>query len=675
MSNSLLEIPLVFYTPSMVYGPLRIILLVTFVFFLNRLVSSKSSNQLGLDYFIPRYLAFVCSIVMLGFLLIQINAYDTFTVLVVLLLFMLFKLLNLKRKKALKPQLRKIRSRTVLYAVKSLEQQRDLISVLNFKKKGLQKDAEHQVLSTKQYYWQLALVIFIGVATYASRYYFFNFDTFALSDLWYQDFSKIKSLYGQHWLANGGILMGEYALIQTYAALTDISDVIALQTFGLLENAVLSIVIFWMVSKITKARYIPGLIAALVFIFFYAFLPLNINLMTQHKSTFLALSLALPAFVYLIRPSLLRISKRSYFYWMLLFFLGIAFIDLFVSLVILPLMILSALIWAEKENRSYSIKALLAFGIATVTFLIVYGGFALYKGASIYAFLRTSLYSFTNYTYVPQLILPLDTLLLWYQIGLSILLGISILLYFRSKETLKYQLPVLTFSLVIFLLPSFAFDLIDPDLLLQVISVLIPICTGIAIYMVFFIIQLVVKLKQTPIYVRIGMAIAFLYLTYISLDQNALLNYPKRNLTNEYIIEAYDAMHDDLLPYSYSVVNSNMATAMSIDSHFFITYDNFIKQYPKADSIYVANRKDLSYFRENPNAMLSKSTFVFVYAEKAKLNKNEVLEYQEQQQALEVVENLKLKGRKVEVFFKRPLITVYELVNEPEATKINDLLF
>lgn len=667
---------MVFYTPSMVYGPLRIILLVVFVFLLNRLVSLKSSNQTGVDYFIPRFVAFASFIILLAFILTQLNAYDSFTILTVLFLFIVFKFLNLNLKKPLGKQFRKIRTRMILYTVRNLEQHKDLISAINFKKGLSDTDTDQQQLNKKDYYWQLGLVISIGVLTYASRYYFFQFDTYALSDIWYQDFSKIKDLHEQKWLLNEGVLMGEYVLIQLYATLTDISDIIALQTFGLLENAVLGVVVFWTVSKMTNTKYVPGLFAAFVFMVFYAFLPLNINLMTQHKPTFLALSLALPAFVFICKPTTLRIKLNAYTTWMLLFFLGIAFIDVFTSLFIVPIFLISALVTMQSAKINYYWRALLAYGAAVGLFLAVYGLASYANGSDLWSFLQLNLFSFTAYTYVPQLLLPIEELVYYYQATAIICFLISLLLQLKFFKELKTVTSLFIACSIVFTIPTLQIDIVDIDLLYQTISVFIPLFFGSVLYLVYFGISKIIRPIKTPVVVRLLVAIIPITLAYAFFQQTALQNIPERNLTNEYVMEAYDALDSELLPFSFTVINTEMTSEVSKDNHYFNTYSYFNTNYEQADSIYVANRKNVSYLKENPDATLAKSTFVFVYHIDARVNKTERrLIREEQLRAQEVLDALQAKGRTVRTFFQKPLLTVYEIVNEPKATKINDLLF
>ena len=64
---------------------------------------------------------------------------------------------------------------------------------------------------------------------------------------------------------------------------------------------------------------------------------------------------------------------------------------------------------------------------------------------------------------------------------------------------------------------------------------------------------------------------------------------------------------------------------------------------------------------------------MFVYEESS--NSKYFTEPQVQQQTLKTLEVLKQRGRKISLFFNQPEVKVYEIENEPHASKINDLIF
>lgn len=667
---------LVFYTPSVVYGPLRIILCVLFIATLNSLVSLKTSSQTGLQYFIPRYIAFIGTLAILGFILVQINAYDSFVFICIVTLFYIFKLMNLNFKRPLKPQFQKIRRRFILYTIRNFEQDKKLINSINFKKPLQKEDAFSSKVTGNLYFWQVGIAIGIGMLTYLSRYSFFNFDTYALSDLWYENFGKIKNLTNQQWLIDESSLLGEYVVIQMYAAITGISDVIALQTFGLLENAILGVVIFWTVSKMTSIyQFVHGVLAAFGFIVLYSFLPLNINLMTQHKPIFLALSLALPAMVFLCLPRVLRVKLKSYFQWMLMVFIGISLIDLFVMVIVMPLIFLSTLITISAATKKYYARAFLAYLIALVVFIAIYTIGASLNSTSLLQFVQENLYAFNTYTYAPQLIMPIEELMAIYRIAAMILVLSSLALCFKNYTKYKYLCVIFLLFFSVVYIPLLDIVFIDVDLLYQVISVVLPLAFGAAFYLLFTFVKMIFPAFRVPIAGGLIMAFVGIVDAYFVFQQSALQGIPDRNLTNEHIMEAYDYLDAELLPYSYTVVNTAFTSEMSKGSHYFMAYENFNRTYLAADSIYNANKKNIEFLQLNPNATLSKSIFLFIYYDQPEVTTGNKLDPEQQHQALSLVNTLRAKGRNVEIYIQKPTLMVYEIINEPKATKINDLLF
>lgn len=272
-----------FYTTDLFLGPIRMLVFLVFIYFLNRLVTLKLSNQVGLDYFIPRYAMLTSVLVLSIFLLTQIKAYDFMTVLIFFTMIIVLSFINIKRKKSLGLQLKKIKTRLIIYVVKTLEYKRSFVSLKNFTKNKDVKKTDQELLTKKDRNWQIILGILLGFMGFFSRFFFFKFDTYTLSDPWYKSLENIKDISNQNWFFHKGTMMGDYAIMNFYGALTDISDLIILETFGLLESALLTVIIFWVIYKITHSKFIPGLIAALSFLFLFAFLPLNFNLLVQHK--------------------------------------------------------------------------------------------------------------------------------------------------------------------------------------------------------------------------------------------------------------------------------------------------------------------------------------------------------------------------------------------------------
>jgi len=183
------------YLESVFIGALRIIGFCLIIFVVKTIVSAKKQSQFGFDYLIPRLVTFLSVIIITGFLLTQLNAYDSFVLLTIIWVFMLLIFLNLNKKSPLKTQLKIIKTRSLIYIVKTIESRQPLINFKKIKKKraALQNFKNpKQKPSTTHIYWQIGIGYFMGILGFFSRLYFYRFDRYALSDIWYKDLSRMK---------------------------------------------------------------------------------------------------------------------------------------------------------------------------------------------------------------------------------------------------------------------------------------------------------------------------------------------------------------------------------------------------------------------------------------------------------------------------------------------------
>ena len=655
-------------------GPLRFAIFLVFVYLLNRLVTLKLSNQVGLDYFIPRYTMLISVLVIASFFLTQINAYDLMTILVLLVFFIVLSFINLKRDKSFRLQFKKIRSRLIIYTIRNFENRKKIISKENFRKNKDRQKTDQEFISRKERRWQIGIGLGLAMVAFASRYFFFEYDTFSLSDPWYNSLENIKDISSQNWFFHKGTMMGDYAIMNFYGALTDISDLIIIESFGLLESSLLTVVIFWVLFKITYTKFIPGLIAALSFLFLYAFLPLNLNLLVQHKPSFLALTMVLPTVIFILNPTFLRKKKSSYFIWISIIFTACFFIDLFVTIIVLlPLLFLSV-VFSFKCNKHYLLRTFAAFDLSLLFILVTHYLASLVKEVSLFDFYASNLFSLNIYSYSPQLITSLDQLIFYYQILAGITLLFALILFIKDRKKWLQIMVFLIYINMLLVLNSFEDSFLDVDLLNQLYAVFIPILFGISFFVLFRFISLVIPNFKMKLPYKITITVSVVIVIIFYLSKNPLSKVPfHQDKIKEQIIQAYDQLDSNLLPYSYAVSNTYQNVAISRNSHYFIDYSYFNSDYLVQDSLYHDHRSNTLFLQEHPELILPKSTFVFVYEESS--NSKYFTEPQVQQQTLKTLEVLKQRGRKISLFFNQPEVKVYEIENEPHASKINDLIF
>ncbi|MFN4199152.1 MAG: hypothetical protein ACK4FS_09020, partial [Flavobacterium sp.] len=70
---------------------------------------------------------------------------------------------------------------------------------------------------------------------------------------------------------------------------------------------------------------------------------------------------------------------------------------------------------------------------------------------------------------------------------------------------------------------------------------------------------------------------------------------------------AYQEIYTHFFPYSYAVVNDQIAQTISTNKHFFQNYSDFLITYLESDSIYHANRKDPKFPINHPDKVIPKS--------------------------------------------------------------------
>lgn len=661
----------IFFTPSMILGPIRVLILILFLFALKRTISLRTSNQVGLDYIVSRYIIIISFIIILSFILTLINAFDTLSVLTISFLISIFIFLNLNLKKPLRLQLKKIRKRIIIYSVKRFESKKNLVDLKNLRKPKDYSKAHQTRLSKKQLLWQLGIAITLAVLTFFTRYYFILYDNYMLSDLWFKEFKILKLFNIQEGFYNQ--LSGEEVLINLYSKISGVTEAIALQSFGLLEASILSVVIFWSIYKISRGRYVPALIGTLSFIFLYYLLPFNIDLITKHSSLYLAMSIAIPLIIYTAEPESLRIKTSSYFKWTLILYFAIALTNSFVFLIVIPCMLVILLFIIEKQRRGYFFKNMYAYGIALLMFVGIYFIITFIRDENFLEFIKRNILIISSYTYTPQLIIPLESLMTSYLILSSGLVITFVILSIRNRQSFRWALAFSSFSTLLLVIYYFQFNFVDNDLMHLLSTLLLPILIGCFAYIVSHFTNVITSKLKINLPVKITVTCLAFFSIIFFLRSKASFPFIKTDTTKSEVLEAYNKINETLLPFTYTIVDTEINYDMTTGNHFFINYNSFSDSYLKRDSLYFKNRNNKKYLKANPNIVIPNSTLVFVY-DNNNYSKREDLT-QQKQESLTVLNALNKRGRKIQLFLSRPQLKVYEIVNTPKASKITDLLF
>jgi len=159
-------------------------------------------------------------------------------------------------------------------------------------------------------------------------------------------------------------------------------------------------------------------------------------------------------------------------------------------------------------------------------------------------------------------------------------------------------------------------------------------------------------------------------------QQNKINSLTEADKTPKQILDAYDKIEQTFFPLSYCVVNDPATQVISTNKHFFMNYDFFLDEYQNIDSINFKHRKDPKFLIKNPEYSLSKSVLVFVLNDSNKAENNIFSLNKELKSSLiNELDVLKSRGRKVSLFYESKILNVYEIINEPQESKISDLIF
>jgi len=660
-----------FYTPSMFWGPLRLMLFFGLVYLINLISIKKKSARRGMDYFVMRYLVVISLLTIVTMVLTQLDAYDLLVVISILVAVLLFNFLRLKKGKPILTQLENIRRRSILYIIRATENRRSWISLRNFRKTNNQISKKE--LDRKLLKYQMFVGAILAVIAYGSRYYFFKYDSYLLSDLWYSDLAHLKDLSLQHWFFNHGTMMGEFAIISFYSQITGITDDIALTSFGLIEAALLTLSLFWTVNKLMGNTVVSGMVAGLSFTALYVLLPLNINLITQPKSVFLALSIVLPYLVYQIYPIAQKNRPRQFIISQVVLLLGIFFIDFFVFVWIVPLGIAICSIFQINSNRSLVASTISSYLLAMVTGLGILLLASLHQDTNLSSYLYSNLFNYNSYTYTPQLILPLAQLEIIYVTASLAWLGIAVFLY-SKKAKYKGLNMIASLTSAIMIISSMDLTFIDNDLMLQVVCVFIPILITGIMYSLYVTLVYLMKTDTLQLTSKIGLALVVFGIIIWQIPMDRIDSYPTKNPVYGEIINVYDRMNTELLPYSYALVHNDRNARLSDGNQYFLDYKTFIDEYPERDLVYEQHKTDEYYLKNHPDIVLPQSVMVIIYEENKVVEGENIINRIQQQKVMDLLQILEKRGRTIKPYYKTENITVYEIINIPKSTRVMDLL-
>jgi len=647
-------------TSSIILG----FILLLFLFYLNRKLVNTSESNNFLEFLVLQWFKYGSIIAIIIFVTVQLSIYDLLNCILILLAVIAIDYIGIRNLRNFREYFDNTAKKNIHKLLKHVELKRPIFSWLGFKKKAT---------ASGNSYFIISLIIMLAAITFGSRFYFFKYDLYTLSNGWIADLEKVIDFDSQIWFLKETAVAGDLIFVNFYAKIADVSPEIALQSMGILESTLISILLFWVIRKITPSRSLAPIIAALSFALAYTLTPVNIYFLLQNKPIFLGLAFGLPTMVFLLRPGLLKFKKTNYFFSMLFVFITIGLIDLFTLLILFPPFLFFAAIFTRRKSRKYFWIGALGYLAALATLLAIYGLICLYFESDLGIFLHSNLLSVSSYTYIPQLLVSFTKLQDYYQI--STFVGMILLLFFilYRKENWSASFAFLLYFNFLILLGHVQSSWIDPDLLNQALSVFMPIVAGINAAIIINLLKPVFSKMEMLNKFAVAILLGGILFCAVYYQKDTIEKLEAADTTPKQVLDAYDKISTTYFPFSYEVVNDDATQVISTNKHFFMNYSDFLYDYPRQDSIYFKNIGNPKFFKNNPQYVLPKSVLLFVFSpEEAEMyGENGDIS----SKLMDQLKMLKKRGRKIELFYNNDDVKVYEIINEADESKISDLIY
>ncbi len=652
-------------TSSIILGFIRVCFMLLVLYYLNRKLVNPSPTNNFLEFLVNQWFKYGSLIGIIVFVTVQLSIYTLINCVLLLVVVIVVDYVGLRDLRRFREYVDDVSRRNIYNTIKSIELKRPILSWF----------AVRRLSGSKPQGWLVfILVVVLAAITFGSRYYFFRYDQYSLSGVWIADLQKVIDFDSQIWFLNDTAVNGDLAFVNFYSKMANVSPEIALQSMGLLESTMLSIMLFWVIRKISPSDSIAPIVAALSFALAYTLMPTNIYFLLQNRPIFLAISFGLPVMVFLLRPNLLKYRKINYLFSIMAAFVTIGLVDLFTLYILFPPFLLLGGLFTRRKSMRYYGVGVIAYLMACAVVLAIYALICLYFGADLGIFLHSNLLSVSSYTYIPQLLIPFENLIDYYQLStvVSMVLLLKFVFYDKEKNWGAAVAFLLYFNLLV-LLSKINNEWIDGDLMKQALSVFMAVVIGINVAVIIRLFNpLTVKLNRlNPIAVAATVA-GMLYLA-VYYQKDTISKLTLADTTPKQVLDAYDKISRTYFPFSYAVVNDYTAQTISTNKHFFVNYADFMNDYPALDSIYFKNHDNPKFFKKHPEYVLPKSVLLFIFNGTPDMYGEENGDISPA--LMKQMDMLKKRGRKIGVFYTNKNVKVYEIVNEAYQSKVPDLIF
>lgn len=651
-------------TSSIILGFIRVCFMLLVLFYMNRKLVNQSDSNNFLEFLVNQWFKYGSLIGIIIFITVQLSIYALFNCVVILAVVIIIDYIGLRNLRKFREYIDESSRKNIYNALKSIELKRPVLAWFSIKRRT----------SSGNGWFLFALIVVLAAITFGSRFYFFKYDLYSLSGVWIADLQKVIDFDSQIWFLNDTAVNGDLAFVNFYGKMANVSPEIALQSMGILESTMLSILLFWVIRKISPSKSVAPVVAALSFALAYTLTPTNIYFLLQNKPIFLALGFGLPVMVFLLRPNLLKYRKINYLFSIMAAFITIGLVDIFTLYILFPPFMLLAALFTRRKSMRYYWVGVIAYLMACAVVLTIYALICLYFGADLGIFLHANLLSVSSYTYIPQLIIPFAKLIDYYQLSTVVAMLLLLKFVFYNKEkTWGAAIAFLLYFNFLILLGKFENEWIDSDLMNQALSVFMAVVIGINAAIVIRLFKPVFSRMEKLNKVAVAGVLAGLLFVAVYYQEDTIAQLTEADTTPKQVLDAYDQISKTYYPYSYAVVNDNTAQAISTNKHFFVNYADFMSDYSNMDSIYFKNVHNPKFFKKHPEYVLPKSVLLFVFNGTPDMYGEENGDISPA--LMKQMDLLRKRGRKIGVFYTNKNLKVYEIVNEAYESKIPDLIF
>lgn len=469
---------------------------------------------------------------------------------------------------------------------------------------------------------------------------------------------------------------GLQSFIYLYSTIFQIKPELVLNILSASISIMLSFALFKTIVELFNRSYNIALICTILYTLIPSFLMPKAGLEQFSTVTIeFALLFLLSSLICLLR--FFKYNNRTYLILFIYGVIAIGFVNIFVLIVISPIIFLSIITFIPKDRKT----KLIAFSFLIANYLLILLIYYLvcYSNHVSYTyFIKTQLFKPSLYSFFPDLVFSLETFALLYAVIAIGLLLLQYIFYKKLSDNIYYIRIVISIMLI-FSLPyvnlfQIGYDLIDLDQLNSFYSIII------AIFIACFLVivrELLPNFRTRKIILQIIALFLTISFCYGYQVEKLITEEGEEGIVPKHFFETYYKIVSERQPYTYAIVAPDFGLSLAKDRHFFINYNYLLNEYIKQDSVYN------DAFIKNNKEMIEKSKLpesVFVFIENPPFNSISPQVLYNSASIMKSVENwIKIfkskKQREINIYYKSAQLTVFEIVNRKGGSNLKDLLF